>query len=190
MTCIAAVRNKRGKVFVGADRRVTYGSTEEIERKATSKVIKRDGLILAGAGDLYVIDLIVHHLSIPDINTSTDTYIFEKLYTHMIRFLKRKRLDTFRSSNKDDGIDAQCLVVLNSRLFEFEIVPYEEYLLKVSEVEAPYAGGSGRLPALSILKFCDKHNLLKPKEKLIQAIEMASSLIASCGDGLDIVSED
>ncbi len=93
-TCIAAIKHK-GKVYMAADRRVSW-DFGQCQSMPHPKVLKRNGLILAGTGDAALCTLIVKNMKFRPYSQFyeghgfEDEYFNDIFYNDVIKGLKSK----------------------------------------------------------------------------------------------------
>lgn len=194
-TCIAAIKNKKGKIFIAADRRVSWGA-HQAQSMINAKVIKRDGLILAGTGDSFLCDIFTRIMLIPERKVeNTDTYIHEQFYKQIKKTLDHKGL-----SDKDGSLkipvelEVELLIALDNRLYSLVVYnPDPETkdshgLIIVDELALPYATGCGGQLAWGSLLTTENMSMT-PKERLIIALKVAAEVSPGCNDKIDIENE-
>lgn len=191
MTTIAALKH-RGKVYVAADRRITYGS--QYHRSPVSKICKRNGVIIAGAGNASLTLEIVNNLVIPKVEDDTYYYVYTILYNKILSFLKKKGL-----LNKEgiltlpEDFSLYILVAVKGEVFIIETsnnndVEWKSATLDVIPVSLPYCCGSGGDYARGSLDTTE-HLEWKPKDRLVEAIRVASNNNQESDTSIDIEHE-
>lgn len=206
-TCIAAIKH-RGKVYMATDSRLSWGMDQAQELpKGNRKIVKRDGLILAGTGTWYLCRLILQTLAFrsPEGYEGIEDQYFDSIfYNDVVKLLKSKgHIDV------DSGlhpvlkipydVSAEIIMVLNGRLFTLTIenpVVEENHnpsgLVMIEELNIPYAAGcGGQLAWGSLLttESLEEVLLLKPKERLKLALQVAAQVSPGCDENIIIENE-
>lgn len=185
MTCIAILKNKRGKIYVAADRRVS-DDRGVYQTRPNPKVIKRQGLILTGCGDSYLLDQISRHMNIPrNNNYDTDTYIHYCLYQAVQKFLiNRGYTDDHRNLRIPDDMQTEILIVLDGRLYSMML----DRIIRLEELSCPYATGTGGELAWGSLLTTEGSNMTV-EQRLKTAIVISSVVNLTCDNQVDIEHE-
>lgn len=184
MTCIAAIKNKAGRIIMAGDRRVHFGE-DHYDEVANSKIIKREGMLFGGSGDAYLSDLICFITPVPawgECPTAFD-YIHTKFTKSVIKTLEERG---FRLHSFSEEIVCDCLIAINGELFQFSI---RESGLEIIQVRAPFAVGCGGRDAIVHLKSTEKTGL-KAKQRLRDALIIVSKVSSGCDANIDIIEED
>lgn len=184
MTCIVAVKNTKGRLYVGADRRLNIGDTISIS--PLPKVIKREGIILAGCGYANLSMNLCHYLYLPPRKKliETDTYVHEILHEQIKKYILRKGISKNKELSVEETHYAEIVLGIDNRLFSIEIEP--PGIVSIIEVSTPFATGSGGDVALGSLRTYLKEGFTNSKEILIKALEVASEFNSACDDNIDI----
>jgi len=194
-TCIAAIRNKRGKIMVAADRRMSW-DTGQVQKMPTAKVVKRDGLIIAGTGSCYLLTLMTQLLVIPtDGQHDPINYTHNILKPAIIKLLKHNGfVDDKKNLKIPEDVDLEAVIVCNGRIFSLVIENVEPDkedslgLIMIDEVSLPYATGCGGRLAWGSLLTTEKMKM-ESRERLELALQVAAEVSSGCDDTIDIVSE-
>lgn len=196
MTCICVLKNKRGKLVFGSERRVINSHKYVLP---IPKIVKRNGIIIGGAGGSFVCSLITTSLPIPAYNSakSTQEYMFDSFLPSSLEFLRehkiihptenRVNIDPDLLGSDSEAPDASVFLLgIKGSLYEFEIDSKYFYL---DVVPTPYAIGCGGKFALgSLLTTSDMP--ISVNEKLKLALKATSHLDPNCDDNIDIMVED
>lgn len=196
-TCIAALADKRGKIYIAADRRVSWDFSQ-CQTMPTPKVIKRDGVILAGTGDGYLCDILTKLLNIPLNTRELDSlfYLHEIIYPQIIKLLTRKGMFDHHEKALKIPADAYCevLLVFNHKLFSICIYNPDPNSIKssgiitIDQLAIPYATGCGGQLAWGSLLTTENLGL-NVKERLRVALNVAATVSPGCNNEIDIESE-
>src|SRR5687768_3464526 len=100
MTCIAVIKNKKGKLVFASDRRMSWGMYQT-QVTPNPKIVKRESFILAGTGSSYLCSVIKNFIQLPPVHENCDpfTYMHEVFFNQLIELLRQKKL-----VDKDDRI--------------------------------------------------------------------------------------
>lgn len=192
MTCIACIKYK-GKLYIAADRRISW-ETSQIQECPSPKVVKRDGVIIAGAGDAYLLTLLTSCLSIPNNETDIDTYMhhhFQKAVKKLL--IGQGFVDPHGLLRVPPDMELECVLAVQGILWSIAIVNAEDVpnglsLVLIDKVNTPYATGSGGQLAWGSLLTTETMNM-KPKERLQLALNVASRVDPGCDNKVDIEHE-
>lgn len=201
-TCIAAIRQKNGKIMLAADRRASW-DWNQCQQMPRPKLAKRNGLILAATGDSYLCTLIVDILKFRkyEDDMTEDEYFHNIFYYDVLKLLKSKGLADIVSGTPilriPKGLDVEVIIVLNKKLYtvviENPIEQVEEHansfgLINIDELSLPYATGCGGSLAWGSLLTTEDMDL-KAKDRLTLALNIAAQVSPGCDNMIDIVSE-
>lgn len=176
MTCILAVRDQKNKIWVGADRRVSMGNQCYVN--SNPKVFKRDGIIIAYAGDAVLGEMIGKNFKIPARQIKNiDLYVHEMLYYSIYKQYKRRYYDPEK--------EVDCLFAIKGKLFSLQIVKEK---LDIIEIPTPYAIGSGAEFALGSYCTLEDYDLYI-EDKIRTALQITAKLNHYCDDKIDIKHE-
>jgi hypothetical protein len=193
MTCIAVLRNKRGKLVFASDRRVTDGSKATI--LPVSKTIQRDGYILAGAGSSFLSSKILLTAPLPPVRT-LDVYkhMFQVFLPEFLQYLRdccvvhpsENRLNSEPSPHNPENEEiGSFLIGINGYLFELDLTPT---MLHLDIASVPNAIGCGAPFALGSL-YTTEGSKMTTKARLVRALTIAAKINPNCDDNIDITSE-
>ena len=196
-TCIAAVKDKRGRIVMAADRRASWDFSQA-QAMPRPKIQKRNGLLLAGTGDGYLCTLIVDLLHVP-VNEveDPDTYMHWTLLKEVNKLLKAKGFVDQHNQLRipaDSGVEV--LIACSGRLYTLTIdnpEPYKETpggLISIDEVSLPYASGCGGQLAWGSLLTTGLLGTMKAKERLTIALTVAAEVSPGCDANIDIEIEN
>jgi hypothetical protein len=200
-TVIAAIKNRQGRVFMGADRQSSYdwGQAELMERP---KIRKENGILVGASGDGGLCTLLVDVMEFPIMEgKDTDLYMF---YTFKPRLLNMLLAHGYRDEHKLLRIpgDLSCglLVAVKGKLYKVDIQnmdqtsPHSHGEISIDSAPFPNAIGCGDIPAIVSLKKDAKQLGYSTKEHLIEAIQLACEISPGCGiipnNKVDIIGED
>lgn len=190
MTCIAAIKDKKGRIWMGADRRMTYDWSQfQVMPKETKKIYKNEhGIIRAACGDAYLLDLLVHRLNLPEVFNDVHSYVHDVVYDSIYRLLVRKKYcDMHKFLELPNDMECVMILAISNTLWEITLHPPKS--MTIGEVALPYANGSGGLIALGSLLTTEDIGM-KAKDRLTIALNIAAKVSPGCGDGIDIEYED
>lgn len=194
-TCIAVIKNKRGKLMMAGDRRATWDFSQS-QKMPRPKVSKRDGLLLGGTGDGALCTLIVDIMPILSYeDQELDNYMFNDFRKQLIKTLKQQGYtDEHNLLKLPRDTDAEIIVGIRGRVYQVIINnpdPDNHYTVgqvSIDEVNVPYAAGcGGSLAWGALLESVDSQ--YSYKERLERALNIAASVSPGCGDGIDIINE-
>jgi hypothetical protein len=195
MTCIAAIKQRNGKIAMAADRRASWDFSQA-QAMPRPKIQKRDGIIMAGTGDCYLISLIIDLMAVPEVIEDTDIYMYELFYDAVVKLLIRKRFcDEHKVLKIPKESNAEIIVAVSNKLFSVIIDNPEQYndypngMVSIGELNLPYASGCGGALAWGSLLTTEPLNM-KVKERLLIALNVAAQVSPGCDDKVDIEIED
>ena len=190
-TCIAVIKNKKGKLMMAGDRRQSWGMSQA-QRCPQPKVIKRNGFLLGGTGHGGICNLITMRMPVKDQanwctkTMSIDDYMYEVLMKDIKHILK----DDFK---KDGGIipgRAMIVVGHSGHLYEIDINPDKtQSSIVLDTLSTPYATGCGGQLAWGSL-LTTKKLKMSDKQRLITALHVAAAVSPGCDAEVDIIEED
>lgn len=196
-TCIAAIKNKRGKILIAADRRNSWDFSQ-YQRMPRPKVQKRNGLILAGTGDGFLCHLLVDMLDFPskEEDTTPDNFLHGIFFDKVRKLLDRNGMVDHDKQLKLPGdTSVEIVIACSGKLYTMNIfnpIPESEHsngLIAIDEVGIPYAVGCGGLLAWGALKE-NADSKFDSKTRLIRALTVAASVSSGCDNNIDICVED
>lgn len=188
-TCLAVVRNKKGKLLFAGDRRVSWGmSLAQVTSRP--KVIKREGMLFAGTGSAYICDLIIevmHTSPCPDHIRPFD-HMHNTVFNDVVTVLE----DKFVFDKKEKVVvyeDSLAIILVAVKGELFQVVIDQGSGIIINSIAAPFATGCGGAYALGALLAMEKLNL-KEEVKLTYALQVAAKVSPGCDDNIDIIIED
>lgn len=206
LTCIAAIKN-RGKIYMAADRRISWDMDQAQELpKGNRKIVRRDGLIMAGTGTWSMCRLILRTLEFRkyidhyDYIGCEDEYFDTIFYNDVIKLLKSKGFVDVNAGlhpvlKIPFDMDAEIVIALNGRLFTLTIENGSSSdnhnpngMVSIEELNLPYAAGCGGSYAWGSLLTTENMNM-KPKERLILALTVAAQVSPGCDSKADVEHE-
>lgn len=180
MTCIAALKDSKGKIWIGGDHRISMD--DAYYKNLHPKVWKRDGMLLAYAGDAILGEAFARFFPIPDRRIKDiDLYMHEIFTPALKKYVKRRELI--------DNRDIDAIIALKGRLYSVDLSNHKDHdkiCVDVIEIPMPYAIGSGSDYALGSLLSTEGRPV---KERLTLALEIASRLSSSCDNNILIKHE-
>ncbi len=192
-TCLAVIRDfkikgkRRGELVFAADRRISWG-VHHSQIGVRPKVIKRNGVILAGCGLSYLCDLVCELTPIPDKGKMDGfQFVHDVLVPEVRHVLMTKGFGT-KDGNLDlpDEFSSVILVGIDKQLFEMSIDASTGVV--IDAIDAPYAHGCGGSYALGSLKTTESLNM-DVESRLQVALSIAAELSPGCDNNIDIVRE-
>ena len=178
MTAIAAVRDAKGNVWLGADGQGTGGGTCYFDRE--SKIFTRQGVGFAICGSVRFWQLLQYEVAMP-VPPKKDPMVW--IVRQLIPAV-RKTMDAAGWTKKDQGqedVESNFMVVTCGRVFTV----WANW--QVGEARGPYtANGSGMHYVLAALEAQAKK--VKPKERLMRALRIAGKYSSSVGPPYQVVA--
>jgi ATP-dependent protease HslVU (ClpYQ) peptidase subunit len=189
MTCIVAIQNGPNGLCFAADRREVFGDSH-FQVGARPKILLKNGILLGGAGDGNICELILESFKMPKVGKDSFKYMREVYKPKLTQFLvKYKYLDegTGKLKNPDDENETSLLVGIRGQLFGVSI---DNYGVLVSSVSTPFGIGTGSPFALGYLKalelkLCSSEGTIQ--DYLCNAIKVAANLDLHCDSVVDII---
>jgi ATP-dependent protease HslVU (ClpYQ) peptidase subunit len=192
MTCIAVIKSHKGKLIFAGDRRVSSGDSYQI--KVASKISKRNGIIMAGAGSAYVSTLIRNILQfpVPKKKCNVSDYMHNAFFDKLNELLRKKGFLRGSELHLPEELSTSILIGIRGQLFKIDLTNVSSVgFVLINEVNTPYAiGCGGRLALGSLLTWEVEGIIREPEAKLRTALKVASQVSAGCDDNIDIVYED
>ncbi len=200
MTCIAAIKNKLGRIVMAGDRKSTYDWSMAVEMPMPKIREDDSGILIGAAGDGNLCTVLVTLTSIPVIDTSNlDIYMNFKFKGA----LKKALLTAGYSGDRGELMlpqESQChgLVAIQGRLYEVIICHPDDTsahgnvltgLIMIEEVSLPYAIGSGGPSAYPILLAERKRVGYSTKEHLKLAMDIAAEISPGVSKNVDYIQE-
>jgi len=188
LTCLVAIKNKRGKIIVGADRRVSWGSSH-YQESVYAKVRKDDGIIMAFCGDCHIGNLIVNIMKRPQVITDHKAYMYQILPKSIKKILLNQDIRTDKELVIPEN--TEIIVAIEGCLYQLELVRTEDIkgLVKVDQLSIPYCTGSGGHVAWGSLLTTENLDM-SSRERVRLAIEVSSRVVHSVDSKIDICVED
>lgn len=193
MTCIAVVRDKKGKLVMAGDRRMTWGA-HKYQVKPHPKVIKRNKVLIGGTGLGSIIDLVRNLINFPAPTKKDDPYKWvDKIF--MPRFIKALTERGYKKSG-EFSIPEECrtyiLLGVKGELFEVSVESSKsgQSLAGFDHLNTPYATGCGGQLAWGSLLTTQDDKHLSAKERLETALKVTANVSGGCDSNIDVISED
>lgn len=196
-TCLAIVRDDKGKLHLAGDRRISWGY-HKAQVMVRPKVMKRDGLLLAGTGVSAICTEVVALFPIPEVSPTIDVeiYINEIFIPNLMNFLHDKHYmhpverrlhykEELLRHGVEEWFGALILIGIKGQVFELTV---DNDVIAADLVDAPTAAGCGGELALGSLLTTEKTKM-PAKKRLITALTVAASVSPGCDHNIDIVSE-
>jgi ATP-dependent protease HslVU (ClpYQ) peptidase subunit len=196
MTCIMAIKNYRGKILLGSDRRLSF-SDGFFQSLDYAKSIKSETVMFGGAGTSVLCSVVCSTLD----NISPSDYVIDPI--DRIRKRIHRGLVNAGYATGDgqlylpDGYEVNGILVVESKAYTLSISNPEPAknilpaLIEMDEVSLPYAVGSGAQFALGALRALEvTQPKMRAKEKLQLALDVTSQVCISCDNNIDILLED
>lgn len=188
------MKNKNGKLVFAADRRIS--SESMYFRSPTAKLLKKDNIIIGSAGDAFINKLVENSIQSPDLGKQTvDEYMYNDFFPNLMETLKKQQIvhkdenrlnvDVTLTDDEESDSTAIFLLAIEHKLYELQLTPKAIIL---NEVSTPFAIGSGGDFAMGSL-VTTVGMKMSAVDRLKRAIQVASALCPSVGDGIDILSE-
>ena len=205
-TCLIVLRDAKGKLIFGADRRVSWG-VYRYQESARSKLTKRNGILLSGTGTCCVCDIVTDLCVIPKIPENMDgfTYVHTLLFDSVKNTLRSKGyLDKEDNIKLTKELNGFILIGVKGELFELGITKDG---ITTDAIQAPYTHGCGGTYAMGSLESTKGDSLQNLKNKvktrkirgkfksveelrIALAIDVAATHSAGCDSRVDIEKED
>lgn len=199
MTCIAIIKNKKGKIVMAGDRRVSYDSGEFYQQPEPKiKKCEVTGILLGASGDSNLCELLMN-MTLPDVTTDKThlymQYDFKKaLRKHLIQ---NDYTDQHKVLNIPNKEECEALLVIYGKGYIVNIYnpnsddfPNSAGIIAVEPSPIPFAIGSGSSSAIPILLAEHKRDGYMKKDHLALAMQIASETISSVDNQIDYVSEN
>jgi ATP-dependent protease HslVU (ClpYQ) peptidase subunit len=201
-TCISIVKNRRGKLIMAGDRRVS-GDWSFCYKCPYPKIKKKNNGILIGAsGDSALCKLVVDIFDPPQIDVrDLEIYMYYKLLPDLNKLIKSQPgySDEHKLLRIAPTEACSCLIGIKGRVFTVDINnPLGEHVEAIStlgriivdDAPIPYAIGCGSASSLPIL--LAEHNELgyNTREGLEKAMMIAAEISPGCSaEPFDFIQE-
>lgn len=195
MTCIAVIKNKRGKLVMSGDRLAS--SETDVEFCPYSKIKKVNNFLIGGAGRCSLLYLLLKGFTPSYDGRDATTYLLTEFKYKLDKFLKQQG---YTDANKllkiKKNIEMSLLVGYKGKLFLVVLDKEEtedQSSIEIEECSLPYALGSGDVAAKAVLLAENKREGYSTKEHLILAMQIACEISPGCGlinNKPDIIHED
>lgn len=193
------------KLYFAADKRVSW-SYSQAAISPTSKVSKRNDVLLAGTGDASLCFEIVHRGQFPVYHKGdADHFVFNEFLPHLIGDLRGKGLVdekerrlVSRQGSKHASF-ASILIGLKDNMGVMSVYEIDFSMDDISAVRVPtiHAHGCGGSYALAVVQLLlsqaksgktqnYKKLNLKPKDILMEAVRITAINSPGCDDNMDI----
>lgn len=186
-TCIAVIRNKKGKLVFAGDRRISWGVSAQVS--PISKVVKRDGFLFGGTGNAYLCGLLCNSLSLPEVpkNMTAMAYAHEVLIPTVLTTLEEKGLlDGVHKTITSEDTSVEVVVGIKSELFSLFVD--KDAGVGVVPINTPYATGCGGDFAMGSL-MTTEGSPIKDLDRLKYALRVAAQASPGCDANVDIIQE-
>jgi hypothetical protein len=190
-TCLAVVRDDKGKLWFAGDRRSSWHFGKAI-KGPRPKVTKKNGILLAGTGVASICDLVTERFEVPkqeDKETSMQYMVrFEDELLAWLREEKWVKEDsrclTKQGEEEEHELMAIILVGVGSDLYEVDLACTSP--LQSTPIDAPYGAGCGGSLAWGSLLTSAKLGWTE-KKRLKEALKVAAKVSPGCDDNIDIL---
>lgn len=201
-TCILATQQKNKKIMIATDRRVSW-DFGQAQTMSIPKLVKRDGVIMAGTGSAYLCDIILHSLDLSDRkDMSVYDFMNEFFYNRLKKLFIRKGFhDEHQRLVLPADVSVEVVLAIDHLLFSIcvsnpeESNPYSnsaslQGLIDVVQLSLPYGTGCGGQWAWGAIEGLKDVKDLSLKEKVIIAMNVAAKYSPGCDNNIDIEIED
>lgn len=186
-TCLAMLRDDKGKLWFAGDRRQSWGM-HKAQKSPRPKVTKRNGILFAGTGNSAICDLLTEQFDPPFYNNEEypDSYVYMyKLFMpELLKSLNKEgwiKLDEGRCLISSGS--ASIIIGVGSDLFELDL---DDESIAFVPVDAPYATGCGGMYALGSLLTTERGKG-SPRKRLQLALEVAAEMSPGCDSNVDVI---
>lgn len=204
-TCLVVLRDKKGKLVFGGDRRISWG--HQFQTTPRPKITKRNNVLFAGTGVACLCDTVTDLCHVPDIPKDMDGfhYVHNVLFNSVRQQLQEKGYMD-KDFNMTIGKDMMAVILIGvlGDLFEMGIT---EHGITIDAMDTPMAHGCGGSLALGSLESTVGDTLSSLQKKLKQrgfrgklksieecrialAIDVAAKHSSGCDSQFDILRED
>lgn len=205
MTVIAVCKNKKGKLMMGGDRRVSWGYhfSQSME---VPKISKKDGILLGatGTGDLCSLFVEDGGFEIPEREVKhINKYMYHIFKPAVMKFLVNQgygHKDQHKAPRLELPPDFYCEVVIGidgecwSMVIENPMPDDSSVLaghVSIGRVSVPYATGcGGHGTADAIIKYEIQKKGYITKDEFKTALEVVADISPGCDGRIDILLED
>lgn len=200
-TCIAVIRNRKGKLVIAGDRRCSWGYSFS-QSMEFPKINKKDNILLGatGSGDMCSLFVEDGGFTFPERKVKClNSYMYHSVKPAVHRFLLNQKY-----GNKDTlllppdtfvevviGIEGQVWsLIVQNPLSEGS---HEQFAgsIDIGRIPSiPYVTGCGRSSAYSILMYELKRTGYLTHQHLKDALAITAEISPGCDGVIDIMSED
>lgn len=193
-TCLAVVRDDKGKLWFAGDRRSSWHFGKAI-KGPRPKVTKKNGILLAGTGVASICDLVTERFEVPKAGKGEESmkYMvrFENALLEWLReedWVKEDSRCLAKQGPEDDDEDSSMMAIIlvgvGSDLYELDIGT--NMPLNSTPIDAPYGAGCGGSLAWGSLLTSAKLGWTE-KKRLKEALKVAAKVSPGCDDNIDIL---
>lgn len=188
---------------MAGDRMVSVDSSSK-EMLPHPKITKRDGILMGGAGDCFMLTLLLAGLQIPEMKSQTlykyMLFEFKKAFQNLLTSQGYNDSVSFDIPSEDGDGGLAALIGVEGTLFHLDIKslstkdsPNCKGIIEVSEVSTPYAIGCGGVAAKAWLVGTKSEKGYNTVSDLIKSVQVACSINSGCeliNNKPDIIQED
>lgn len=194
-TIIAAIKNRKGKIIMAGDRRVSldWGSSYLCPYPKIKKLT--NGILIGASGDSGLCKLCIDGFNQEyEIQTDPDTYMYHWFIPDLVKLLKRQPgfVDEHKLLRLAVGEACTILIACLGRLYTIDISNPEEDVKEYSmarvvldDAPLPFAIGCGADSALPLLNKQYDINGYNTKEDLENAVQYACKVSPGCAPNRD-----
>lgn len=196
-TCIIALKNSKGKILIGADRRASWDMSKSMAMNKP-KVRRQGDFIIAGTGGGALCSLFVDAFDPPEYNGEQNLDVF----MHHTFHAKVKKLllshdysDEHRVLKIPRDMGAELVVAIAGHVYTVDIQNPDDFsdhvngLIMIDEVSTPYTTGCGGEHAKGAIDALMNEGVADTKYIAKKALEVAAKNSPGCGDGQDLCVE-
>jgi len=193
MTCLAVIRDAKGKLFMAADRRSSYGMSKAYSMEVP-KINKINKLLVAACGHGALCTELVNNIRYPkpvakvrltdiDKNKSYEAYMLNDFRNSLVNHLKKHPY--YVASKDDEPIHSIMLVGVGNEIWEVDV---DNGKVSMDRVATPHTSGcGGQLAMGAILAMLRSKHSYSPQDILRTSLEIAAEVSPGCNEVIDIL---
>jgi len=151
MTCIIAIKESSGAVYLGGDRLASNSSMKQVYK--LPKVFMVGDFYFGTCGSFYMSQLLRHEWDPPErpIDATDDSYIFRDVRKSLMRMFEDNHYGELKEDTDNEPNFGNFIMVYKGRIFE---VQANMALLEVDKIASIGSGLETALGAVGALEYC------------------------------------
>ncbi len=201
MTVIALVKNRKGRLMIGADRQMTWGYGYK-QHVPFPKICNKAGVLLAGCGSGDLVHLMIRAggFKVPERRTScVETYMYHTFKPSVKKFLISQGYAIKNELAIPPDLDSEFIIGIDGTGWilgignpDNDTKGSDAFIgsVELMPISLPYASGSGGSYCIGIINYELNRKKYITKEEFIVALKTTAQLDSAVNDTIDILTED